>query len=307
MPRTTVEQWQILAAIIDAGSFAAAAERLGRSQSSVSYAVAQLQERLGVAVLEQDGRRARLTPVGRVLVAEARALIADLVRLEERARRLAAGDEPEVRLAVDSIFPRPRLFAALAAFRAAFPATRVHISEVARLTVGEAFAGPEPADIAIAAHPVGAYFSRPLTVIPFVAVAAPGHPLAGTGAPVTLADLARHLVVLIRAGDTADVDAALARRAGEHWSVNSLEAAVSAIASGLGYGWLPRELIAGALAAGQLVELPLVAGRLRHVTLNLVPRDPDRAGPATRALAQLLAGPENQAGPAATDQIIRSD
>lgn len=305
MPRTTVEQWQILVEIVDAGGFAPAAERLGRSQSSVSYAVAQLQERLGVALLEMDGRRARLTPVGRVLVTEARPLIADLARLEARARRLAAGDEPEVRLAVDSIFPRPRLFAALAAFRAAFPATRVHITETARLTVAEAFAGPEPADIVIAAYPVGAWMGTPLMEIPFVAVAATTHPLALIAGPVTLSDLARHLVVIIRTTETADVDAALARRAGEHWSVNSLEAALSAVASGLGYGWLPQDLVAGPLAAGSLRELPLSAGRLRRVTLNLVPRNPDGAGPATRALARLLSSPTCfGAGPGvATDPV----
>ncbi len=292
MPRTTVEHWQILVAIVDAGSFAAAADGLGRSQSSVSYAVAQLQDRLGVALLEMDGRRARLTPIGRVLVAEARPLIADLSRLEARARQLAAGDEPEVRLAVDSIFPRPRLFQALAAFRTAFPATRVHITETARLTVAEAIAGPEAADLVIAAHPIGAWMSTPRLEISFVAVAAASHPLACSGGPVTLADLARHLVVVIRSPETAEVDAALARRSGEHWSVNSLEAALSAVASGLGYGWLPADLVAGPLAAGLLRALPLSTGRVRRVTLNLVPRDADGAGPATRALAHLLAEPD---------------
>lgn len=299
MPRTTIEQWQILSAIVDAGSFARAAERLGRSQSSVSYAVAQLQERLGVALLEQDGRRARLTPTGRVLIAEARPLIADLARLEARACRLAAGDEPEVRLAVDSIFPHPRLFAALSAFRAAFPATRVHISEAARLDVTEAFAAPDPADLAIAAHPPGVWLSRPLLVIPFVGVAAAGHPLVRSGAPITRADLARHLVVLIRTDDTNEVEAALARRSGEHWSVNSIEAALSAIASGLGYGWLPQDMIAGHLADGRLRELPLATGRIREVTLNLLLRDPDATGPATRALADLLT--EAPAGPKGSD------
>ncbi|MGH2340108.1 LysR family transcriptional regulator [Segnochrobactraceae bacterium EtOH-i3] len=295
MPRTTIEHWQTLAEIVDAGGFAAAAERLGRSQSSVSYAVAQLQERLGVALLEMDGRRARLTPVGRVLLAEARPLIADLERLEARARRLAAGDEPEVRLAVDSIFPRPRLFAALAAFRAAFPATRVHITEAAPLMVPEALAGPEPADLVLAAHPVGAWASVPVVEISFVAVAAAGHPLAAGDHPVTLADLARHLVVVIRSPETMDVDAALARRSGEHWSVNSLEAALSAIASGLGYGWLPRDLVAAPLAAGTLRELPLATGRTRQAVLNLIIRDADGAGPATRALAGHLTHPPGSA------------
>ena len=52
-PRTTLEQWRVLQAIVDAGGFAQAAQELHRSQSSVSYAIARLQEQVGVPLLEQ--------------------------------------------------------------------------------------------------------------------------------------------------------------------------------------------------------------------------------------------------------------
>jgi DNA-binding transcriptional LysR family regulator len=58
IPRSTLEQWQVLQAIVECGGYAQAAEALHRSQSSVSYMVAKLQEQLGVELLEIDGRRA---------------------------------------------------------------------------------------------------------------------------------------------------------------------------------------------------------------------------------------------------------
>jgi len=48
IPQTTLEQWSVLRTVVESGSFARAAEQLNRSQSSVSYAMSRLQERLGV-------------------------------------------------------------------------------------------------------------------------------------------------------------------------------------------------------------------------------------------------------------------
>ncbi|WP_143514819.1 helix-turn-helix domain-containing protein, partial [Pseudomonas syringae] len=51
MHKTTLEQWALLERVVEAGSFAKAAEETHRSQSSVSYNLSLLQERLGVALL----------------------------------------------------------------------------------------------------------------------------------------------------------------------------------------------------------------------------------------------------------------
>jgi len=99
VPQTELEQWAVLRTVVEAGSFAKAAQQLNRSQSSVSYAIARLQERLGVALLHVDGRRALLTDAGRLLLAEAVPLIDDLERLEHRGKLIAKGQEPDLRCA----------------------------------------------------------------------------------------------------------------------------------------------------------------------------------------------------------------
>src|SRR5690606_21721432 len=113
IPRTTLEQWSVLQAIVDHGSYAKAAEALHRSQSSVSYMVARLQEQLGVELLAIEGRKARLTERGAVLLRRATELLADARRLEQLAGSLREGREAEVRLAADVVFPIKLLLDAL--------------------------------------------------------------------------------------------------------------------------------------------------------------------------------------------------
>ena len=75
MNKTTLEQWALLQSVIDHGSFANAAEAACRSQSSVSYNISLLQQRLGVDLLVPEGRRAVLTPAGAILLAQVRPLL----------------------------------------------------------------------------------------------------------------------------------------------------------------------------------------------------------------------------------------
>ena len=75
MPKITLEQWLVFKTIVDEGSFAAAAERLNKRQSGVSYAMEQMANQLPTPVLTLQGRKATLTPAGEVLYRHAEHLI----------------------------------------------------------------------------------------------------------------------------------------------------------------------------------------------------------------------------------------
>ena len=120
---------------MDAGSFAKAAAMLNRSQSSVSYAIARLQERLGIELLMVDGRRAVLTEAGRLLLAEAGPLIDEFRLLEARARMMSEGQEPRVRLMVDAIAPKRIVFSALSKFRQMHQGAEIVLKELVRQPV----------------------------------------------------------------------------------------------------------------------------------------------------------------------------
>src|ERR1700756_2375055 len=104
-PRISLDQWRALLAVVDAGGYAQAAEVLHKSQSAVTYAVQKLESLLGVKVFEVIGRKAHLTPTGEVLYRRAKALLEEAGSLEDAASNLSAGWEPELRLAVEIIFP----------------------------------------------------------------------------------------------------------------------------------------------------------------------------------------------------------
>lgn len=88
LPRTSLEQWAVLAAVVDQGGFAQAAQALHRSQSAVSYTLARLQESLQVPLLTLEGRKAVLTPHGAALLKRARPLVRELQGLERLAQSL---------------------------------------------------------------------------------------------------------------------------------------------------------------------------------------------------------------------------
>src|SRR5215470_1079177 len=100
-PRITLDQWRALAAVVEGGGYANAAVALHRSQSTVTYAVQQLETQLGVKAFQIDGRRAKLTPTGEMLYRRARYLLEEARGLEQSARRFSAGWEAEIRLAVE--------------------------------------------------------------------------------------------------------------------------------------------------------------------------------------------------------------
>ena len=128
-PRVTLDQWRTLQAVVDQGGFAQAAEILHRSQSSVSYTVARMQDQLGVPLLRIDGRKAVLTEAGDVLLRRSRQLVKQASQLEDLAHHMEQGWEAEVRLVVDAAYPNAKLVRALTAFMPQSRGCRVRLRE----------------------------------------------------------------------------------------------------------------------------------------------------------------------------------
>ena len=122
-----------------------------------------------------------------------------------------------------------------------------------------------------------------------LALACPAHALHHrSGRPLSASTLAGHRCVSITGEGASAKAATLAPANGRVWQVNTLEAAVEAVASGLCWGWLPAHLAAPYVDAGQLVPLAVSGPARRPIPLALCYADEADAGTATRALAQLL-------------------
>lgn len=287
IPRVSLEQWAVLQAVVDEGSFARAAEALNKSQSSVSYVLKGMQEQLPVELLTLKGRKAELTEAGQLLLRRASALLEEAHTLERLAANLAQGWEPEVRLAVEAIFPPDLLLEALATFAPVSCSSRVQLIESVLSGTQEALLSRQ-ADLVIIGRMPPGFLGQRLLPIEFVAVASPRHPLHQLGRELTQHDLRRHRQLVVR-------DTGLRRKqdvgwlgAEERWTVSNLATSIRFVIQGLGFAWIPREHIRPELENGLLKPLPLVAGGSRREDLYLVFADRDSAGPATRALARIL-------------------
>jgi DNA-binding transcriptional LysR family regulator len=286
LPRITLDQWNALVAVVEAGGYAQASARLHRTQSTITYTIKKLEDLLGVKVFELQGRKAVLTPTGQVLYRRGRALVEEAGRLERAAADLARGWEPEIRLAVDIIFPTWLLLGCLAEFGEQHPETRIELIESVLGGTEDALTEGR-ADLAIGGVVPGGFLGDPLMQVRFVCAAAPSHPLQQLGRTLTLEDLRQHRHLVIR-----DSGALRSRSGGwlneKRWTVTSKATSIRAACMGLGYAWYPEESIREELDSGSLVPLPLEQGRERYVTLYLIYADRETAGPGVRRLTEII-------------------
>lgn len=284
--RVTLDQWNALVAVVDAGGYARAAEQLHRSQSAVTYAVQQIQSQLGVQVFELDGRKARLTPTGQQLYQRAKYLLAEAVSVEAASACLSLGWEAELRLAVEVIYPNRRLFACLERFGQSAEHTRVEVVE-AVLGHRSSLLEEGAVDLAIYGTIPTGYEGEHLMRSRFVLVAHPEHPLHRLGRAITLRDLRqhRHLVVRETSPQRSHEPAVQTPR---RWTVSNMSTSIEAARGGHGFAWLPEELIQDELRNGSLAPVPMRRGGERFADLYLVYGDREGAGPAAQRLAEIL-------------------
>ncbi|MGH6860253.1 MAG: LysR family transcriptional regulator, partial [Phyllobacterium sp.] len=102
----SLDHLRTFVAAADEGSFSAAGRKLGRAQSVVSQAIANLEGQLGLLLFERVGRYPQLTPHARNLLTAARQIVRDADTLKASARRLSEGLEPFLSIVIDVMFPQ---------------------------------------------------------------------------------------------------------------------------------------------------------------------------------------------------------
>lgn len=290
MIEPTLEQLRTLAAVVEHGSFSAAARELGRAQSAVSTAMANLEQDLGVPLWDRSRRTATLTAHGASVLAAARRVLGEADQLRELARDLGRGVEPSVSLCVEALFPLTALVAMCRAFARELPAVDLRVdvqtmNEVAhRVLDGRATIG-----VATSLAQARELDRLPLTPIRMLAVVGRDHALAGHRGPIPAAKLRDQVqIVLSEQGAAATPDqAVLSTRT---WRVHDLTTKRELLRAGLGWGNLPEHLARADLRRGTLVEIrPAAWSRDEHTLQLAVIHRADRAlGPAHRWVVDQL-------------------
>ena len=185
------ENARIFAAVVEAGGFTRAAERLGLSRAAASKHVLQLEARLGARLLNRTTRKVSVTAAGRTFYEQCRRIVAELDEAERAAGELHNEPRGELRVIAPTNFGLAEIGTAIADFVVAYPRLRINLTMNDRLT--DPIEGGY--DIAISVDmPRGASSSlvaRKLNTSRRVLCAAPDY-LQRRGTPQTPEELSGH-------------------------------------------------------------------------------------------------------------------
>ena len=253
----SLEQLKALLAAAQTGSFSAAARKLGKAQSVVSTAIANLEIDLGLELFDRTGRYPVLTAAGERLKVEAQSVLASSDQLQAVARELQGGVESRLTLAIDDGSQLPWVGEVLERFACEFPMLELELLfpmledltlllQEGRAHLGISYERLQP-DPALAFHSLGR-LNLPI-------IAAPAHPLVSKGS-IGLAELktARQLMVTGRRGGR---ERERFRFSPNVWWVEGDWAVLELVKRGLGWGSVPEYLLQGPLTRGEVVKLPV--------------------------------------------------
>jgi DNA-binding transcriptional LysR family regulator len=286
-PKTTLEQWRILQAVVDYGGYAQAGEALNKSQSSLNHAVSKLQFMLGVQLLEVKGRKAVLTDAGEVMLRRSRDLTQNVESLEQLAVNINQDWEPEITLAVDLAYPRMPLFEALKQFLPESRGSRLTVIDTVLTGSAEAVI-EHTADLVILMNVPKGYLGEALCHVEFVLVCHPEHPLAVHDGALDPNTLAQHLQLVIKDTGKIPQESSGWLKSENRWTLSQFSSAIDLLKQNIGFCWIPKHIVAQEVKAGELVCLTVKGSAFKQLTAFLVCPQPEQKGPGTELLSELL-------------------
>lgn len=277
----TLDQLRLFIAVAEHGSFGGAAKATGRAVSAVSYGIAQLEAQLALSLFDREGsRRPVLTQAGEGLLAEARSIADGVDALLAKTRSLHAGQEPSLTLVVDVMVPGDVTAHVLGEFRRMFPTCALTL-RIEGLGAAAACVINAGSDLAIGGPVIGdqpALERQAVGEVELIPVAAPSHPLAQPG--ILPGESRRHLQLVLTDRSPLTEGREFSVLSPLTWRLGDLGAKHSLLKEGLGWGNMPRGMVAGDLAAGTLVELDLPEKPGDRYGLSALWRRDTRLGPA---------------------------
>jgi LysR family transcriptional regulator, regulator of abg operon len=288
-------------AVVDAGSIRGAARQLGMSQPALSRALQQLEDELGVQLVDRSGRGVTPTPAGSAFLSRARVAEAELRKAAEEARKTVGDGTRLLALGVSPVGASLLLPELAIGLRAAHPATRIRILETTPSAL-LSLVRDEVMDLAVTQrtriHLDAGLDYRPLAEVQMRVAVRSGHPLLckpGKKAACGLADIVGASWLYMTAHDSSDDIVSRSFLASglpvplPAVHCGSYFVALDLIASTDMLGVLPPALLRACMQSGQLAELVL-SQALIPIQLGLYTRagSPPTA-PAASARAAIIA------------------
>lgn len=246
-------QVEVFLAVVRNGTIAAAARELNRSRTTISTALAALEDHLGVTLFERSGNQLQLTAIGQAVVTDCRRFDQVAGQIYARCRHHLSGAESVLRIARDDAIPETVWRDLLRRLKTRFPLTSLSVwlatpRELPRLVANQSV------DVAYGLMPEilseGYRWFRELADVRMLTVAAPDHPLTQLSR-VTQDDLISYTEVTLAFMQNDRLEAESPETA-NYLAFTQYELIRDVVIDGAGWADLPLPLIADALARGTL-------------------------------------------------------
>jgi len=281
---------RVLKAIVDTGSFAAAAKALHRAQSAISYQIKKLEEALQLQIFDRSEYRAVLTPQGRAILAEGEKLLNQAQQLEQLAEQLNQQWEPSFEIVIDGILEISPIMRAIKALIKEGIPTRISLTMEYLGGVQHRFE-KNRADLMLVKEftPSPQLQSKPMKPIECVLCVSKEHPLAGMK-DVELSKLQSYVELTVH--DSSEQKRYEVKHmhfgSERQFFLSDFRSKKNAMEQGLGYGWMPLYLVEKDLANGRLVEVDYKNGSRFSFTPYLVWRTEKQLGRTASRFIELL-------------------
>jgi len=287
----TLTQLQVFLAVVEAGSFTAAADASHMTQSAISHAIAALEAELGVALLERTRAGALLTEAGARVVPHARRVLdhTECIRQEAAAAvglmtgKLRVGSLPSVAARL--------LPGIIGAFRRRYPGIGLALLEGTDQEV-HAWIASGAVDVGVVTLPTSDVDAVPLTIDDMHAVVPAAHPLADCSA-MRPEHLAADPFVLSKGGCEPlirSIFQATGAPPRVHYEANDMGAVLALVREGLGVTIVPALALPTSPEGIRIMPLdPPVRRRLALATRTLTEASPATAAFIQHACASVMA------------------
>ncbi len=282
----SIEELEALVTIMELGSFRAAAEKLHKSQSSVSYAIKNIEKDLSIELFDRSTYKPKLTNAGELIYNKAKNILSMHHELVDMAGYINKGVEAKITVVFSVIFPTLVLKNILKSFKEKYPQTQLEISfESFDVPINKLLG--DNADIIVASdyRDKGDLDKEFFSTIEFMPVADPSHPTTQSGFDERLLNSMTEIVV----GERALTAEATLSGVIEHpntWHVMDYGLKKKLLLAGLGWGFMPKDLIKKALDSGTLVKIP--CKNISYINLYLMRLKSQAHGPAASYFWELL-------------------
>ncbi len=249
---------QVFVRVVETGSLSAAGRALGLAPSSVSRRIAELEDMLGIRLLQRTTRKLSLTEAGETYYERSRDIVQSVDEANLAVTEKRAGPSGVLRVTVPASVARLHIAPAVAAFQGQYPAVRVAMSVTDRMVdiIGEGL------DVAIRIGQLddSSLIARKVGEARRLVCAGPSY-LKRAGRPKRPEDLTEHACLTFRSHPGTnlwrfgDGEAATEVRATGPFFADDGEALVAAACAGLGLVLLPEWLVGGEISRGRLVEV----------------------------------------------------